>query len=309
MEFNPLVSIVIPLYNGANYVEEALKCAVNQTYKNVEIIVVNDGSRDDGAGRKVCEKYFDKISYYEKENGGCSSALNYGIRKAKGEYISWLSHDDLYYPKKIENQIELYREKKLDAKKVIISSNAEVIDENGNKQFYPNSKKRGLCDNKKAYKHLLFNKCFNGCGLLIPKNLFFEIGFFNESMRFVLDWELWLRFTLNGAWVYLDNRILVGNRRHQAQVTVKQSELYPKEVLETLNSQIELAKQNKDDFYIKQLYYFATATGRGDIKELKKYLKENKIKLNCFTKANISFKTKFRNLLKNIYHKLICKKW
>ena len=70
MGFNPLVSIVIPLYNGANYVEEALKCALNQTYKNVEIIVVNDGSKDDGAGRKVCEKYFDKISYYEKENGG-----------------------------------------------------------------------------------------------------------------------------------------------------------------------------------------------------------------------------------------------
>ena len=128
-------------------------------------------------------------------------------------------------------------------------------------------------------------------------------------MRFVLDWELWLRFTLNGAWVYLDNRILVGNRRHQAQVTVKQSELYPKEVLETLNSQIELAKQKKDDFYIKQLYYFATATGRGDIKELKKYLKENKIKLNCLIKAKTSFKTKFRNLLKNIYHKFICKKW
>lgn len=304
MEFNPLVSIVIPLYNGANYVEEALKCALNQTYKNVEIIVVNDGSKDDGAGKKVCEKYFDKISYYEKENGGCSSALNFGITKANGEFISWLSHDDLYYPEKIEKQIELYREKKLDAKKVIVSSNADVIDGNGNKQFHPTAKKRGYLDSKKAYKHLLFNKCFNGCGLLIPKNLFFEIGFFNEGMRFVLDWELWLRFTLNGACVYLDNRILVSNRRHQAQITVKQSELHSKEALETLNSQIDLAKQKEDNFYIKQLYYFSIATGRGDSRELKKYLRENKIKLNCFTKAKISFKIKFRKILKKIYHKL-----
>ena len=63
----PLISIVIPLYNGSNYVEQAIKSALAQTYSNVEIIVVNDGSTDDGAGKSVCDKYKDKIVYFEKE--------------------------------------------------------------------------------------------------------------------------------------------------------------------------------------------------------------------------------------------------
>ena len=66
MSFNPLVSIIIPLYNGSNYVEQAILCALQQTYKNIEIVVVNDGSKDEGAGRNICQKYADKIVYLEK---------------------------------------------------------------------------------------------------------------------------------------------------------------------------------------------------------------------------------------------------
>ena len=67
MAEKPLVSIVIPLYNGSNFVEEAIKCATAQDYPNKEIIVVNDGSTDDGAGREICLKYADKITYLEKD--------------------------------------------------------------------------------------------------------------------------------------------------------------------------------------------------------------------------------------------------
>ena len=71
---NILVSIVIPVYNGANYLSEAIDSALAQTYKNIEIIVVNDGSKDDGATEKVALSYGDKIRYFHKENGGVSSA-------------------------------------------------------------------------------------------------------------------------------------------------------------------------------------------------------------------------------------------
>ena len=82
--FNPLVSIVIPVYNGANYVSEAIESALKQTYKNIEIIVVNDGSTDNT--EKIVKKYGDKIRYFYKENGGVASALNLGIKNMKGEY-------------------------------------------------------------------------------------------------------------------------------------------------------------------------------------------------------------------------------
>ena len=75
------VSIIIPVYNGSNYVKEAIDSALAQTYKNKEIIVVNDGSTDEGATRDIVKSYGDKVTYYEKENGGVSTALNLGIEK------------------------------------------------------------------------------------------------------------------------------------------------------------------------------------------------------------------------------------
>jgi glycosyltransferase involved in cell wall biosynthesis len=107
IEIKPLVSIVIPLYNGSNYLSEAINCALNQTYSNIEIIVINDGSKDDGAGREVALSFGDKIRYFEQENGGVSTALNNGISKMEGEYFSWLSHDDLYTNDHIEKQVGL----------------------------------------------------------------------------------------------------------------------------------------------------------------------------------------------------------
>jgi glycosyltransferase involved in cell wall biosynthesis len=107
IEIKPLVSIVIPLYNGANFLSEAINCALNQTYSNIEVIVINDGSKDDGAGREVALSFGDKIRYFEQENGGVSAALNHGISKMNGEYFSWLSHDDLYTNDHIEKQVGL----------------------------------------------------------------------------------------------------------------------------------------------------------------------------------------------------------
>ena len=101
-EFNPLVSIVIPVYNGAEYMREAIDSALAQTYKNIEVIVVNDGSKDNTD--EIARSYGEKIRYFKKENGGVSTALNLAIQNMQGEYFSWLSHDDVYLPEKIERQ-------------------------------------------------------------------------------------------------------------------------------------------------------------------------------------------------------------
>ena len=81
MGSKPLVSIVIPVYNGSNYMREAIDSALAQTYENVEIIVVNDGSTDDGETDRIARSYGDKIRYFAKDNGGVSSALNKGIKE------------------------------------------------------------------------------------------------------------------------------------------------------------------------------------------------------------------------------------
>ena len=170
--FNPLVSIVIPVYNGANYVAEAIESALKQSYKNIEIIVVNDGSTDNT--EKIVKKYGDKIRYFYKENGGVASALNFGIKNMKGEYFSWLSHDDIYYPNKIERQIE---ELKNIDKDNILYSGFELINDKSEFlyawEIASTNEYRKL--NNSFYALLLSG--LNFCSLLIPKKAFYEVDF------------------------------------------------------------------------------------------------------------------------------------
>ena len=78
--FNPLVSIVIPVYNGSDFLVEAIESAINQTYKNIEVLVVNDGSNDNNATEKICKSFGEKVRCFYKENGGVATALNLGIK-------------------------------------------------------------------------------------------------------------------------------------------------------------------------------------------------------------------------------------
>ena len=87
------VSIVVPVFNGEKYIRKALASILGQTYKNIECIVVDDGSTDRTV--EICEEFSDRLLILRKENGGQSSALNFGWSKASGDYLSYLSADDL----------------------------------------------------------------------------------------------------------------------------------------------------------------------------------------------------------------------
>lgn len=98
-----LVSVIIPFYNGVEWLEEAVQSVLDQTYKNFEILVINDGSPEDVSG--FLAKYGDKIRYFYKENGGSATARNLGLKEAKGEYYALLDSDDIWLPEKTELQI------------------------------------------------------------------------------------------------------------------------------------------------------------------------------------------------------------
>ena len=99
------VSVVIPVYNGNDYLAEAIDSALAQTYKNIEVLVVNDGSNDEGKTERIAQSYGEKIRYFSKQNGGVASALNRAIAEMTGDYFSWLSHDDLYTKDKVEKEM------------------------------------------------------------------------------------------------------------------------------------------------------------------------------------------------------------
>ncbi|MGE0527783.1 MAG: glycosyltransferase family 2 protein, partial [Bdellovibrionales bacterium] len=99
----PLVSIVIPVFNGEEFLEQAIASALDQDYPNLEILVINDGSVDGSA--RIANKFGAAIRYFEKSNGGVATALNEGLQRMSGDYFSWLSHDDLYSSNKISAQM------------------------------------------------------------------------------------------------------------------------------------------------------------------------------------------------------------
>lgn len=185
---DPKVSIVIPVYNGSRYLSEAVDSALKQTYKNLEVIVVNDGSNDGGKTEKSISLYGDKIRYFYKENGGVASALNLGIKQMTGEWFSWLSHDDVYFKDKIDEQIAFI---KRNPKARFLFSPFILIDEAGEKlrekvyQWTPDP-------DIPLIRQLLEGNKINGCTTLIHKSCFEKVGLFNERNKMAQDYEMWL---------------------------------------------------------------------------------------------------------------------
>lgn len=218
MKQPPLVSIVIPVYNGANFLSKAIDSALQQTYENCEVIVVNDGSIDDGQTEKIALSYGSKIKYFATENGGISSALNYGIAHMSGEFFSWLSHDDVYNKEKISKQIKHTCLLGLPSDTIFMCGSG-LIDAKDETIFHPEKKIVGLKNGREMFDIVCNGFPINGLSLLIPKTIFEKYGGF-ENYRYCQDAECWFRFMLNGVSFYCDtSEKLVYYRIHQGQTT------------------------------------------------------------------------------------------
>lgn len=213
MNSKPIVSIIIPVYNGSNYLKQAIESAIKQDYEFLEIIVVNDGSDDSGETSEIAKSYGDRIKYFEKNNNGVASALNFGISKMKGDFFSWLSHDDLYTPDKISKQINYLFNNNLIADKTILFSNYNLIDFEG-KIFHSTNLDPGNSTNFRVW--LAAYSYLNGCTLLIPKILFDLAGQFNETLKHTQDYDLWFRMSYHANF-FFHNDIIVYSRQHPEQ--------------------------------------------------------------------------------------------
>lgn len=237
-KFSRLVSIVIPVYNGSNYLGEAIDSALGQTYKNIEIIIINDGSNDGGKTREIALSYKDKIRYIEKENGGVASALNAAIREMKGEYFSWLSHDDEYYPYKIEKQVDYLN--KHQNKLIALYSNFDLIDENSN--IFRNVYLKHTPPERFRYS-LIVSSPIHGCTLLIPKVFFERIGLFRTDLTTTQDYNLWFKFAYHYPFIHMPET-LIKSRIHKKQGTKR---LQPTIVEECSNMVIEFLKNISEE--------------------------------------------------------------
>ena len=187
---NSLVSIIIPIYNAEEYIEECIKSIITQTYKNIEIILINDGSRDNSIN--ICKEYLKKdkrIIIINQLNKGVSTARNSGITIAKGEYITFIDADDTIEKEHINHLVNTIKKTKTDLsicgiqrtykKEKNISTNilTETI----------------ILDKKNTYKEMLLNQDISGYvwNKLYKKEILNQMkqNYFNESISIAEDYE------------------------------------------------------------------------------------------------------------------------
>lgn len=183
----PKVSVVIPTYNHARYLLFALDSVIKQSYPNLEVIVIDDGSTDGTS--KVVKPYRSKIKYIYKANGGTPSALNLGLSVATGKYICWLSADDAFLADKVSKQVGLMES---DPGLGFSYTSFIVIDASGNKQYDVTSP---YYSNKQEMVTKLMEGCFiNGSSVMMNASALKTVGYFDEGLPQAHDYDLWFRF-------------------------------------------------------------------------------------------------------------------
>ena len=205
-----LVSIVIPVFNGADYLAQAIDSALAQSWPRTEVIVVDDGSDDGGRTRAVALSYGDRIRLITKPNGGVASALNAGIAAMRGRWFSWLSHDDLYLPGKVETQLRALLATDGDA---IAFSDFALMDADGGPLAVQDCT-GGFDPDQPLWA--VFEGRLNGCAMMLPRAVLEEAGGFDPGLPTTQDYALWFRLLRRHRLLPVPG-VLVRQRTHAAQ--------------------------------------------------------------------------------------------
>jgi teichuronic acid biosynthesis glycosyltransferase TuaG len=215
----PLVSIITPAYNAAEFILETINSVQAQTYSHWEMIIVDDGSTDLTASIIQSETKKDsRIHYYYQTNGKQGKARNLAIKHAKGKYLAFIDADDLWHPQKLEKQIQVF----LDNPQVgLIYTNGNSFKEKIEVVDSINEGESLFIDNKRQYHLLLAGKSLPNLSVMVKKRLVDEIGGFQEDIRLqnAEDYQLWLRLADNGCQFYYLSLPLFYYRLHEKQVT------------------------------------------------------------------------------------------
>ena len=217
----PLVSIVIPVYNGENYIGSAIDSVLRQTYQNIELIIVDDGSNDNT--ENIVKSYGSRVRYIKKQNGGVASAVNVGVSAMKGSYFAWLSHDDIFHPEKISRQMDAFAENNY--RECVCFSNIDVLHLPENRLVHE--------DYLESYlEEQITNSCFSavfftvhGSTILVPRSLINKVGLWDEMLPTTQD-SVWLFKAMRGRQNIFIRDSLVTVRIHprMGQLTIKEHE-------------------------------------------------------------------------------------
>lgn len=191
MKNNPKVSIIIPCYNRANFICDAIDSALTQTYSNIEVVVINDGSTDN-SHEVIGSRYQNKIKYIQQKNSGVSSARNSAINAASGEWILTLDSDDCISSCYVEDALQL-----VEHEKTLVTARAFYFDARMNQLdgCWPS----GDLQNKKVTLGSIIEQNQVVTTSLFSKKMWLESGGYNQYLCTGEDWEFWVNLVSHGA--------------------------------------------------------------------------------------------------------------
>lgn len=277
----PLVSVIIPLYNSEEYIAETIKSALNQTYKHIEVIVVDDGSTDNSLA--VAKQYeSEKVRVYHQENSGAPVARNYGFRLSKGQYIQYLDSDDLLTPHKIEKQVEALSKKDDDA----IATSSVFVDKDGVQSLWPMPE---IYHDFIIGFDLLVNLWVHFVPSLVPgvyltpRSLVEKTGGWDETLRKNQDGDFFARVLKNaGKVVFVPDegqiwRILPSSTSHKVSIAKNESVLKSYKQISDLMLSIEDSPRVRKAIAIAYGSYIINDSDRTNADKALQRLKELRI--------------------------------
>lgn len=212
---NPLVSVVVPCYNHQGYVQECIQSIIDQDYKNIELLVIDDGSTDESAKvvkemHDVCRERFVRFEFISRENRGLCNTLNQGLGWCFGKYFSAIASDDIWKPFKIRKQVE-YLQVHPDV--VAVFGGVVLIDKNGNvlrKIEKPGSFK---------FRDIFLNKHFLPAPTALVRRLELQAVGYDPTIR-IEDWNVWLKLSkLNDSRLVALKETVALYRQHQGNMS------------------------------------------------------------------------------------------
>lgn len=217
MHTQPTISVVIPAFNGEKYLAETITSVLSQTVRPTEIIIVDDGSKDNTS--TVASKF--PVTVITQPNGGPAKARNTGINASSGDWIAFLDADDTWNSTKIEQTIRAIEQKPDSA---IIATN--MYTGNPEDGWLPLNLAQ-KCDPTKPFFPQLYRRSFLATStLVVKKSAILEAGGFDSTYFGPEDYDLWLKITYAGGKIHFINEYLTNYRVHSASITSDPSRMY-----------------------------------------------------------------------------------
>ena len=193
----PAVSVIVPTYNHGRFLRTAIESVLNQTYRDLELIIVDDGSTDDTP--QIVKRFQGPILYHRKAHEERAIARNTGIQMAKGQYIALIDSDDVWKPNRLERGVRLL-ENRTDVG--LVHGEVEMIDSSGRLLLDETRRIQKLYERERrggsTYEELLKSYALFSSTVLFRKNSFDRVGFYNQKFPPREDYDWYLRFALSG---------------------------------------------------------------------------------------------------------------